>query len=88
MITNILHVYFNKNVIGIDLRKCEKSKANSQKNHINLIALSLAVIALRCYSVITFAGAPSTIAYIFDFPWNISMSFFARRELNCLKVIK
>ena len=46
------------------------------ENHINFIAFNLAVIALRWSSVITFAGAPSTIAYILDFPWNISISFF------------
>lgn len=38
------------------------------ENQRSFMALSLAVIALTCYPVITLAGEPSTIAYIFDFP--------------------
>ena len=38
------------------------------ENQIILIALNFAVIALICSPVITLAGEPSTIAYIFDFP--------------------
>ena len=46
------------------------------ENQIIFMALNFAVIALICSPVITLAGEPSTIAYIFDFPWNNYTSFF------------
>ncbi len=58
------------------------------ENQIILIALNFAVIALICSPVITLAGEPSTIAYIFDFPWNNYMSFFCNKFTNCFKVTK
>lgn len=71
---------------GVD--KISKVVTTELENHINFIAFNLAEIARRWSSVICLAGAPSTIASIFDFPWNISISFFASNPLSCLKVIK